>query len=75
MKEAATAVIDWSFSLLGLHSIVADINPNNVTSRQLLLSLGFKKEGYHRENYYFRGEYLDSEMYGILERDFRAACS
>lgn len=74
MKEAAAAVLDWSFTLLGLHSILADINPNNDASKQLLLSLGFKKEGYHRENYYFRGEYLDSEMYGLLERDFRAAC-
>lgn len=73
MKEAAIAVLDWAFTTLGLHSIIGDINPENIASRQLLMSLGFQKEGYHRENYYFRGEYLDSEMYGLLERDFRLA--
>jgi len=32
--------------------------------------LGFKKEAYFRENYYFNGEYLDSEIYSLLKKNF-----
>ncbi len=72
MLEAARAIVDWGFTTLGLHSIIADINPENNASRKLLHKLGFQKEGYFRENYHFDGQYLDSEIYGLLERDFRA---
>ena len=71
MTEALRCILEWGFSELNLHSVMADINPDNQASRQLLLRMGFKKEGYHRENYHFRGQFLDSEMYGLLERDFR----
>jgi len=71
MMEAAIAILTWGFDTLGLHSIIGDINPENEASRKLLLRLGFEKEGYQRENYYFRGEYLDSEMYGLLVQEFR----
>lgn len=70
MSEALHKVLQWGFSSLGLHSVEADINPDNQASRQLLLKMGFVKEGYHREDYYFRGQYLDSEIYGLLEREF-----
>ena len=71
MTEALRSILEWGFSKLGLHSVMADINPDNNASRQLLLRVGFQKEGYYRENYHFRGQYYDSEMYGLLERDFR----
>lgn len=70
MSEALTKVLSWGFESLGLHSVLADINPENDASRQLLLKMGFKKEGYHRENYFYKGEYLDSEMYGLIRGDF-----
>ncbi len=68
MTEAAQAVIQFGFQQLGLHSITADINPNNSASRSLLLKLGFQKEAYFRESYFFDGKYLDSEMYSLLEK-------
>jgi ribosomal-protein-alanine N-acetyltransferase len=71
MSEALRCVLAWGFDSLQLHSVMADINPHNEASRQLLLRMGFVKEGYHRENYHYRGEFLDSEMYGLLEREFR----
>lgn len=71
MSEALRCVLAWGFDTLELHSVMADINPDNEASRQLLLRMGFLKEGYHRENYHFRGEFLDSEMYGLLGREFR----
>jgi [ribosomal protein S5]-alanine N-acetyltransferase len=70
MKEAIRAVIKFGFNDLKLHSIEANINPANTTSRELLLKMGFLKEAYFRENYYYNGKFLDTEIYSLLERDF-----
>ena len=70
MKEAMGAVIKFGFKDLQLHSIEANINPANTTSRNLLLKMGFLKEAYFRENYYYNGRFLDSEIYSLLERNF-----
>jgi ribosomal-protein-alanine N-acetyltransferase len=70
MKEAMRAVINFGFDDLQLHSIEANINPANETSRGLLLKMGFIKEAYFRENYYYNGRFLDSEIYSLLKRDF-----
>ena len=55
---------------LNLHSFEANINPENMNSRKILERTGFRKEAYFRENYYFDGRFLDSEIYCLLERDF-----
>lgn len=65
-REALEAVIAFGFEQMGLHSIEANINPGNNASRQLLLRCGFQKEAYFRQNYYFNGQFLDSEIYSLL---------
>ncbi|NJY61608.1 GNAT family N-acetyltransferase [Salinimicrobium sp. CDJ15-81-2] len=70
MKEAMRAVINFGFKNLGLHSIEANINPANTTSRELLLKMGFVKEAYFRENYFYNGKFLDTEIYSLLKKDF-----
>ncbi|MBL4708871.1 MAG: GNAT family N-acetyltransferase [Flavobacteriales bacterium] len=71
MKEALNLLTQYAFKELNIHSIKADIDPLNVGSRQLLLACGFKKEAYIRENYFFDGEFIDSEYYGIIQSDIR----
>ncbi len=71
MTETLTTLIDFGFTKLGIHSFVANINPENNNSRKLLLKIGFQKEGYFRENYCYHGTFLDSETYGLLISDFR----
>lgn len=70
MKEAMCEIISFGFQELGLHSLEANINPANDNSRKLLLAMGFQKEAYFRENYYFDGKFLDSEIYSLLENNF-----
>ncbi len=67
--EAMTAIIDFGFKQVKFHSVCANINPANNASRQLLLKLGFIKEAYFRQDYYFDGQFLDSEIYGLLNPD------
>jgi len=66
MKEAMTAVINYGFDSLKLHSIEANVNPSNAPSIRLLERSGFIREAYHRENYYYNGHFLDSAIYSLI---------
>lgn len=70
MKEAMMCIFNFGFQDLNLHSLEANINPGNDNSRRILKSMGFQKEAYFRENYFYNGEYLDSEIYSLLQSDF-----
>ena len=70
MTETLKTILKFGFEELNLHSIEANINPKNDNSRQLLNRIGFKKEAYFKENYYFDGKFIDSEIYSLLESDF-----
>lgn len=67
MKEALSEVILFGFDKMKLHSIEGRINPGNKTSASLLISTGFIKEAYFKEDYYFNGEFGDTEVYSRLD--------
>ena len=68
MSEALAGVIEFGFTDLNLHSIEANINPENDISRKLLKKFNFIKEGYFKEDYFYDGTFLDSEVYSLLKR-------
>ena len=67
MKEALSDIIIFGFNSMKLHSIEARINPANKASASLLVTTGFIKEAYFKEDYYFDGEFGDTEVYSRLE--------
>jgi [ribosomal protein S5]-alanine N-acetyltransferase len=67
--EALAVVIPYAFNTLKLHSIEANVNPENEASKKLLIRTGFKQEAYFRENYFFDGRFLDSAIYCLLASD------
>lgn len=67
VSEALKKTITFGFEEMSLHSIQANINPGNDASRQILLKHGFVKEAYFKEDYYFNGKFLDSEIYSLLK--------
>jgi ribosomal-protein-alanine N-acetyltransferase len=71
MTETLNRLIEFGFKDLNLHSFEAEINPKNTNSEKTLVKAGFKKEAYFKENRYFNGEYLDSEIYSLLQADFK----
>lgn len=73
ISEALSKVLTFGFQEMKLHSVSANINPANDASRQILLKHGFKKEAYFKEDYYFQGKFLDSEIYGLLNPNDWAA--
>lgn len=68
MKEAILKVIDHGFSTMQLHSIDANINPNNTASAAILESTGFVREAYFKEDFFFRGKFLDTVIYSRLQQ-------
>ena len=66
MDEVAKAVIDYGFNVMKLHSIEANINPENIASQKLLEKNGFVKEAYFKENFFWQGKFLDSAIYSLL---------
>ncbi len=75
MHEAQVALLDFAFASppagLGLHRLEADIDPRNDASRRSLLRLGFQLEGYLRERWLVAGEVCDSEVFGLLAREWQ----
>ena len=68
MQEAIKAVIEYGFKQMRLHSIMANINPGNIASAALLEKTNFVREAYFKEDYYFRGKFLDSAIYSLLNK-------
>ena len=66
MQEAISAVINYGFSIMKLHSVEANVNPDNLPSIKLLERNRFIREAYFKENYYFEGRFLDSAIYSFL---------
>lgn len=71
MKEAMEIFIPFGFKNIKLHSIEANVNPNNEASIKLLENLKFKKEAYFRENFLFDGNFYDSLIFSLLETDVK----
>jgi [ribosomal protein S5]-alanine N-acetyltransferase len=71
MYEALQAVLNFGFSKMSLHSVEADINPENIASEKLLVKCGFKPEAYFRENYFWQDKFYDSKIFGLLSSEFR----
>jgi len=71
MHEALTALLTHGFGPMELNRVEADIDPRNRASARALERLGFQCEGRLRERWIVAGEVSDSDLYGLLARDWR----
>lgn len=69
MSEAIKEILGYGFNTLKFHSIEAIIDPRNERSSALLKKFNFVKEAHFRENYFFNGSFLDSEIYSLLSKN------
>lgn len=69
MFEAIQKVTAFGFDSMKLHSIEANINPENMASKKLLEKAGFTKEAHFKENYFFNGRFIDSAIYSLLNKN------
>ncbi|HKO48851.1 MAG TPA: GNAT family protein [Polyangiaceae bacterium] len=70
--EAAQAVLRFGFEELRLHRIFVDIDPRNGASLRVAEKLGLRREGHFLETTWSQGEWTDSVIFALLDREYRA---
>jgi RimJ/RimL family protein N-acetyltransferase len=73
--EAATAVLDLAFRVIGLHRVFADLDPRNAASIALCRRLGMREEAHFVKDLWFKGDWGDTGIYAILRDEWLAAHS
>ena len=70
-QEAVRAVLRFAFEAMDLHRVEADTHPGNAASLRLLERLGFRREGLLRQRFLIDGSASDSEIFGLLQEEWR----
>jgi RimJ/RimL family protein N-acetyltransferase len=68
--EAASAVIGWGFTALGLQRIFATADARNQASIRVMQKLGMQHEATLRRHRFYRGEHADEVHYAILASEY-----
>lgn len=71
-SEALKAVLDYSFSELGLHRMGAVTFLDNVASINLLKKNGFEQEGILRSYLFQNGQSHDARVFSVLQNQWGA---
>ncbi len=67
--EALKAVIDHLFKVEKVHRIQANLDCRNIPSASLCSRLGMRQEAHFIQDFWNKGEWTDSYVYGMLESD------
>jgi len=70
--EATRAIIRYAFETIGMNRIEAMHFSRNPASGRVMQKAGMQHEGTHREAIFKWDEYIDTEMYAILRREWPA---
>jgi [ribosomal protein S5]-alanine N-acetyltransferase len=69
--EALTGLLCYAFEDCALHRLEAEIHPDNLASNNLILKLGFTCEGLLRQRWYSKGKFVDTKIYGLLNKEYK----
>lgn len=72
VSEAAPALFAAGFDELGLHRIYAECDPSNAEAVKLMETLGLRREGNLIENAWHDGQWRDTALYALLDREWQA---
>ncbi|MBF6213583.1 GNAT family N-acetyltransferase [Nocardia puris] len=67
--EAAGAVLRLGFRTYGLHRVTAQMDARNTASARLAERLGMRREAHLRQDWWSKGEWTDTVIYGMLADD------
>ena len=70
--EAARAVLHYAFAELRLNRVFAHHFSRNTASGRVMQKLGMRHEGRRRQHVKKWGQFIDSEMYGILRNELES---
>jgi RimJ/RimL family protein N-acetyltransferase len=67
--EAVRAVLDLAFTRYGLHRVAARMDARNDASARLARRVGMQQEAHLRQDWWSKGEWTDTLIYGALSSD------
>lgn len=70
--ESVHAVVDYLFTVMSKHRVIAKVDPENGASIGLLRKLGFRSEGRFVKSVLIRGRWEDDEVFAMLEEEWAA---
>jgi RimJ/RimL family protein N-acetyltransferase len=70
--EAARLLLEFGFTVVGLHRIIGRLEVRNAASARVLEKLGMRREALLIENELVKGEWQSELDYAILDREWRA---
>jgi aminoglycoside 6'-N-acetyltransferase len=68
--EAVRGLLDHLFTERNLHRVSAEADARNLSSVKLLERVGFRQEGLRPANTWFKDEWTDDVIFGLLRRDW-----
>lgn len=71
--EAAIAVLGVAFGHYGLHRVVAQMDARNTASAKLARRIGMRQEAHLRKDWWSKGEWTDTLIFGMLSTDRQTA--
>ena len=72
ITKSCKALIHYGFNNLNLNKVTIKAAIKNLKSRAIPEKLGFKQEGVLLDDELLYGVYLDTAIYGMLKRDWKA---
>ncbi|GAB2506100.1 Spermidine N(1)-acetyltransferase [Corynebacterium atrinae] len=71
-REAVRAVADMGFDHYRLHRIAAQMDARNTASAKLAATVGMQQEAHLRQDWWNKGEWTDTLIFGALSSDPRS---
>ncbi len=68
--EATRLVLRYAFEYLNLHKVLLEVYEYNERAVKVYEKVGFRVEGRLRKNHYWKGEYHDVIVMGILQEEY-----
>jgi RimJ/RimL family protein N-acetyltransferase len=68
--DALTVLFKYAFEELNLHKIWTEIYVIDEKKRKLFNDFGMNQDAILRDNYFFKGEYINSCIYSMLKHEF-----
>jgi RimJ/RimL family protein N-acetyltransferase len=69
--EALRSLLGIAFDRYRMHRVVAQLDARNNRSAALCERVGMKREGHLRADWWSKGEWTDTLVYGMLEREWK----
>ena len=70
--DALKTLMEHLFNSFDINKIIISARANNPRAIKAYQKVGFKKEGLLKEENYFKGEFVDYVIFGLLKRDFHS---